>query len=312
MKFRYSFFVFIIATLLIINGCAAKSPLIQASSKNDSFTVQKLIEEGANINEVDKNGATPLMYASKSGKIETVKVLLNVGANIKIQDKQGYSALTHAISSGHEDVSRILIENHADVNAKDNYGDTPLVIASYKCNASLIKLLIDNGADINAKNSFNMNALHNTVQCHGPEKSYDLTKLLIDRGTDLTVKDNDGKTPLNYALEFKLIDTVALIRTKYQEDWNVNSPSVDDALRAPSRIKPEQGTYLIPQGKERAYNNAIIDCNDLVVPYRKGLLMSTGPIGYGLGLAADSITVKGKFQKCMEKMGFQCINNCSK
>jgi len=49
MKIRYTSFLFTLAALLITSGCAAKSALMQASSKGDSQTVQKLIREGANI-----------------------------------------------------------------------------------------------------------------------------------------------------------------------------------------------------------------------------------------------------------------------
>lgn len=46
-------------------GCATipKSPLIEAASKGDSITAQRLIKEGANVNEQDKRGDTPLMHA---------------------------------------------------------------------------------------------------------------------------------------------------------------------------------------------------------------------------------------------------------
>lgn len=295
---------------LIITGCAAKSPLIQASSKGDSSGVQKLIKGGANINEVDKNGETPLMHASKSADIETVKLLLSMGADIKIIDKYGNTALSHAIIYGYEDVSKILIENHADVNTKNNDGDTPLIIASYNGNPFLIKLLTDNGAYVNAKNGSGMTPLHYAAQYIEPGKNDIIIKILLEHGADASIKDNYGLTPLKYALTNKAIENVVLIRTKYQGNDNLTSLSVDDALRVPSNINPEKGAFLIPPGKEEAYTNAISDCNDLIIPYKKGLLIVTGPIGYGAGLVIDAATTPRKFQKCMETMGFKCLKDC--
>jgi hypothetical protein len=131
-------------------------------------------------------------------------------------------------------------------------------------------------------------------------------------GADLTKNDDYGMTPLNHALYYKNIDTAVLIRTKYHDNWNTESASVDDALRSHSRVQPEKGAYMVPPGKENAYGNAVIDCNYMVVPYKTGLLFIAGPAGYGVGLAIDQVIVKSRFQNCMEKMGFKCVLDCSK
>ncbi len=245
MKFRYSSFIFIITASLIIAGCAAKSPLLVASSKGDINTAQKLINNGANIEEKDKSGYTPLFLA---------------------------------VCDGHASIVRLLIDKGANVNTKNGEGMTPLHYAS----------------------------LHLT-----PETSNNVIKILLDNAADASIKDNYGNTPLKYAMTYNL-ENLILIRTKYDGNDDEVSLSYADALRAPSRINPERGAFLIPPGKEKAYTNAVADCNYLVVPYKGGLLAVTGPIGYGAALAFDAATVPGKFQKCMEKMGFQCIKYCSK
>jgi hypothetical protein len=45
---------------------------------------------------------------------------------------------------------------------------------------------------------------------------------------------------------------------------------------------------------------------------KTGLLIAGGPVGYLAGMAFDAATVPKKFQNCMEKMGFECKNKCSK
>jgi hypothetical protein len=42
------------------------------------------------------------------------------------------------------------------------------------------------------------------------------------------------------------------------------------------------------------------------------LLFATGPVVYGASLIADQIRNPEKFQKCMDVMGFNCVNNCAK
>jgi hypothetical protein len=84
MKYHYDIYAFIIVVLLMTTGCAVKSSLINAASKGDTLTTQKQIKEGANINEVDKNGATPLMHAIWNGQTETAKALVNMGADLNV------------------------------------------------------------------------------------------------------------------------------------------------------------------------------------------------------------------------------------
>lgn len=371
----------LVAAMLLLFGCAEKSQLIQASAKGDPAEIQKLVNQGANVNEADAKGVTPLMYAAMSGKTEAAELLWNLGANLNAQDKYGYSALIHSLSYGYEDMSQLLIECNADVNARTYNGDTPLLIALAKCKTPTIKMLINNGADINARNnqgdnailyaagkgtdrwfyevvemlidekadvnsknssgetplliaayqcnldlvrllvgsgadialgnSRNVTPIHQAAQCSGPE-GYSAVKFLMEKGADLTKKDDYGMTPLNHALYYKNIDNAVLIRTKYHDNWDTERASVDDALRSPSRVKPAKDAYLVTAGKETDYGNAVIDCNYMVVPYKTGLLFITGPAGYGVGLAIDSVMVKSRFQNCMEKMGFQCLKDCSK
>jgi ankyrin repeat protein len=51
-----------------------------------------LIENGANINSKDKDGATPLMWALDYGQVAVAQLLLESGADISIKDKEGNTA----------------------------------------------------------------------------------------------------------------------------------------------------------------------------------------------------------------------------
>ena len=172
MKHRNHFFAFIIVIFLMVSACATKTPLIKAIEYGDSLAVQKLINQGADINESGGKGYTPLMYAIWSGKTENVKFLIDKGADINKCDKYGYTPLIWAARSVDYDIAKLLIDRGADVNAKNKEGYSALLYAvGANCGdwahadycrtnadsgsviaADIIKLLINNGADINNNN----------------------------------------------------------------------------------------------------------------------------------------------------------------
>jgi hypothetical protein len=138
----------IVLGVILLSGCAAKSSLIQASAKGDSLAVQKLINEGANVNEPDSKGYTPLMNAAWAGKIETVKVLLNKGANINAQDNYGLTALIHAVLERQVEVSKYLIKSGADINVKNQEGQTVIDIALSFSQWDVVADLVKAGANL--------------------------------------------------------------------------------------------------------------------------------------------------------------------
>ena len=109
MKHRLTIFALIISVYLMVVCCGTpKSPLIKASSQNDSVTIHKLVKEGANINETDEKGKTPLIHAVWSGNIEVVKTLLSLGANANQKDTSGNSAAYYATSYGTTNIANLL------------------------------------------------------------------------------------------------------------------------------------------------------------------------------------------------------------
>jgi predicted nucleic acid-binding OB-fold protein len=311
MKHRNFIFAFIVATILIILGCAS-TPLIKASAKGDSSAVQKLIKEGANINEQDSGGATPLYYAVSTRNYNLVKMLIDKGANVNVGDKRKITPLMLSASYGSTDIVELLIESGADINAKDYSDETPLLYATGAIDFNISKLLIDKGANINAQNKMGLTALHYTAQTYNDNNAVLIAEYLLNKNAATNLKDANGWTALRHAIYLKNIDVVAAIRKQTNWAEEIESLSTDEALRSPSYYKPEQDMFHVPVGKERAYKIAVTDCNLIVIPNKTGLLIGTGGVGYGVGLIVDAVTIKGKFQNCMAKMGFECKNSCSK
>lgn len=85
------------------------SPLNVAVSKGDLAFVKKLIEYGADVNEMSED-LSPLMTAARYNKAEIMKVLIANGARINEKNEKGYTALKYAELSNATDAIAILKE----------------------------------------------------------------------------------------------------------------------------------------------------------------------------------------------------------
>ena len=86
------------------------TPLSVAISKGDIQTVKKIVEYGADVNEIS-NGLSPLMFAARYNKIEILKFLLSKGARLDEKDENGFTALKYAELSNAKEAAQLLKQN---------------------------------------------------------------------------------------------------------------------------------------------------------------------------------------------------------
>ena len=150
--------------ILQLTSCATMTPLTAAAKQGDVAMINKLLNEGAKIDEPNsgKWSATPLYWSLFDCKFEAAELLLKKGAN---------------------------------VNSTDSFGSAPLYVAACCENVdlSLIEHLIQKGADINYGNkSDGLTSLHYSISCG----SVDVAILLIEKGANVNALTNDGTSPL--------------------------------------------------------------------------------------------------------------------
>jgi ankyrin repeat protein len=137
--------------------------LLEAAKAGDAAEVEKLLEQGADVNAKGKYGMTALMVAVEGGHTETVKALIDAGADVNAKNIDGWTAWTAlmwAVMEGHTEIVKVLIESGAEVNARENITDeTALIKAASGGHAEMVKVLMDAGADVNAKNKDGITAL---------------------------------------------------------------------------------------------------------------------------------------------------------
>jgi ankyrin repeat protein len=84
---------------------------------------------------------------------EVVKLLIERGADVKAVDKDGNSALMFACENGFQEGLKIVIDNDGEVNRHNNEGETPLMRAAEKHSVECVKLLLEKGASIFERNT---------------------------------------------------------------------------------------------------------------------------------------------------------------
>ncbi|BBG99467.1 Ankyrin repeat family protein [Prunus dulcis] len=140
--------------------------------------MDKLLDDGVDINVVDKDGLTALHTAIIAKKEAVISHLLRKGASPHIRDGDGATPLHYAVQVGTKRIVKLLIKYKVDVNVADNDGWTPLHIAVQSRNRDIAKILLVNGADKSRRNEDGRTPLDLGL-CYGKDfKSYDLTKLL--------------------------------------------------------------------------------------------------------------------------------------
>jgi hypothetical protein len=154
------------------------------------------------------DGVTPLMRATGAGLKELVSELVDKGADVHAVNKDGQTALILAATLGRAEIVQILLEKGgADVDAKTPMGATALILAADQGHVKVVRALLERNAKVNLKASFpfpdsfnKWSALQRAVK----GEHSDVVEVLVEKGA-LTAE------ALEAARTAKQLDMVELI-----------------------------------------------------------------------------------------------------
>ena len=102
------------------------TPLHQAAFAGDLIKVNRLIQQGAEVNARDQYDWTPLHDAVIQGHLDIVKALITAGADVNAQDnEERYAPLHEAARMQYPEIKQILLAAGADPTITNNIGETP-------------------------------------------------------------------------------------------------------------------------------------------------------------------------------------------
>jgi RNA polymerase sigma factor (sigma-70 family) len=131
---------------------------------------------------------------------------------------EGFTALALAAHFGHLEVMRLLIDRGADVNrlATHRIAVTPLHAALFGRQLEAALLLVERGADVTlARGGSGLKRAGWTPLHYAAGMGFRaLVQPLLDRGADPSRPDEEGKTPVDVAIDANHHDIVAVLRSR--------------------------------------------------------------------------------------------------
>lgn len=183
-----------------INPVSGISPLHLAVQKHDKILVQMLVDHGADVNAMCKQGTSPLLQGLLCKQVheESLRILVAAKADVNIHTVTGLSALHLAVTRCDKECVEDFLRAGADPNMPDTKLVTPLWRAVEENNARLVPLLVQYGGNINyVLPSQQLSLLSRAVQ----EQSVNMTGLLLQLGASVRMATVRGETPLTIAVD---------------------------------------------------------------------------------------------------------------
>lgn len=233
------------------------SPLLVATNLGRTSVVAYLLEKGAEVDQITKNGdkRTPLHIAVRRNDSEMVKLLLANGASINWQDSQGQTPLDYAIShtsAENKTVLGSLLNNRSSIDATSYWKSRLLYRAVREGRAALAEVLLDHGAPVDARDPKNCTPLHYAAK--GGETA--VAEILLDHGALVNARNDDNMTPLQITV---MIESVAVAELLLSHGASINAddhyettPLYHAAMRgnaAAMRIMLDQGAFVYGRRK---------------------------------------------------------------
>ena len=226
-----------------------QSPLWFACADGQESFVKILLDTGAEPNIADKNEDSCL-HAAISGQCstETIQKLIDHGARVNAVNKDGATPLLLACGIAHSTAVALLLKAKADPNIADGDGDTSLHAATTaNCSDETLQEVIDYGADVNAVNKRGRSTL--LLSCF--YRHMDSVKILLKAGADPTIADEEGFSCLHAAIDGRC--STDILQALIHHGAHIDAARKDGTnafLRACTTGQSESARFLVEAGAD--------------------------------------------------------------
>ncbi|KAL7302846.1 hypothetical protein TKK_0004078 [Trichogramma kaykai] len=179
------------------------------------------------VNVHDRKGNTPLHLAVESGNVMTSEILLERGADANSVNEEGSTPLHIICRKIQADhllekffTTNARLGNLVQINARDKGQNTPLHLAILHSKKKASEMLLSRGADPNLADKDGCTALHlylskihqlETFRTNNSIKIFFEICDSVKKTVKIDARDNEDRTPLYAALEYKNSKAVELL-----------------------------------------------------------------------------------------------------
>jgi ankyrin repeat protein len=182
-----------LSALILVSGASFANEQLRTAIESDALlTLKKLIAEGADVNDIDSQGATALHWAAYADNTQAALALLDAGAVAAVETRFGVTPLYLAALNGNPTLVSALTEAGADAAGTGPNGETLLMTATRSGVPAVIEALLDAGAQVDVTDpTFAQTALMIAVR----EDHRAVVDLLLAHGANVNARTLAGPTP---------------------------------------------------------------------------------------------------------------------
>jgi ankyrin repeat protein len=119
-------------------------PIIIAAWKGYTAITRALLAAGARVDVLDGGGATALHATAYAGRPDNAKLLIDAGIDVNVQGPaNGYTALHDAIWQNNIEVARYIIEAGPDFSIRNHAGETALKMATSRRRSEIAQMIVE-------------------------------------------------------------------------------------------------------------------------------------------------------------------------
>ena len=184
-----------------------RSPLSKALEDKHYKIAEILINAGADVNCIERDGKTPLSYSMEgfklTGDFRAPKDDYGYGSSFLYSDdrKEKQKIVEGQMTAAHHEAQKrivfLLLKKGANPNGKVARGLNPLSNALINRNYELAQILVKAGANPNGKVARGLSPLSQAFK----DRQWGLANMLIEAGADIHFRESNGKAPLSYAID---------------------------------------------------------------------------------------------------------------
>jgi len=180
--------VCLIVALSVTTVLAGPSDVADAAMRKDIAGVRTLLQQKADVNAPQRDGATALHWASRWDDLQMADLLIRSGAKVSAANRFGVTPLSLACTNGSASMIEKLLEAGADPNkALSELEETPLMVASRTGNVEAVKTLLRHKAAVNAREN---SRGHTALMWAAAEGHTEVVKELAANGADVNARSN--------------------------------------------------------------------------------------------------------------------------